>query len=89
MFAANAREWADILIADSEKSTTRDGCWGRERFTICPDDTAICPAGTRMRGPFADGHGRRKWVGVGCAECPDKPQCTPGRARALTPQHGR
>jgi transposase len=84
VFAANAREWADVLIADSEKSTTKEGCWGRERFTICPDQTAICPAGTRMRGPFDDANGRQKWIGVGCAECPDKAQCTPGRERALT-----
>lgn len=84
-FAAKEREWADILVADprTENGQTKN-CHGRERFTILPDQTAICPAGKQMRGPYPDANGRLKWIGVGCAECLEKPQCTPGRERALT-----
>lgn len=84
-FAATERDWADILVADPEPGNGQTkGCYGRDRFKILPDETAICPAGTQMRGPFDDSNGRKKWIGVGCAACPLKPECTPGRERALT-----
>jgi transposase len=84
-FAVREREWADVLVADpgTENGLTKN-CYGRERFTIRPDRTAICPTGAQMRGPYPDANGRLKWIGVGCAECPDRAQCTPGRERALT-----
>jgi transposase len=84
-FAAKEGEWADVLVADpgTENGQTRNS-YGRERFKIFPDQTATCPADKPMRGPYPDANGRLKWIGVGCAECPQKPQCTPGRERALT-----
>lgn len=36
-----------------------------------------------MRGPYDNGDGRNKWIGVGCRHCALKPQCTPGRERAI------
>jgi transposase len=85
VFAARARDWADVLVADPAPESGRTNtCYGRERFKILPDQTAICPAGKPMNGPYDDANGRQKWIGVGCAECPEKPQCTPGRERALT-----
>jgi len=84
-FAAAARDWADVLVADPAPEGSRPGaCFGRERFKILPDETAICPATKPMNGPYDDANGRKKWIGVGCAECPLKPECTPGRERALT-----
>jgi len=84
-FAAQARDWADVLVADPGLENGRSkACYGRDRFKILLDLTAICPAGTPMRGPFDDANGRKKWIGVGCAECPLKQACTPGRERALT-----
>lgn len=84
-FAAREREWADVLVADPapENGQTK-GYFGRECFTILPDQTATCPAGKAMRGPFNDANGRQKWIGIGCTECTQRPQCTPGRERALT-----
>jgi transposase len=84
-FAASERGWADILVADPGSDTDRvPKHFGRERFKILPDQTAICPADRRMRGPFADANGRQKWIGVGCGDCSLRPECTPGRERALT-----
>lgn len=84
-FAAQSREWADVLVADpgTENGSTKS-CYGRDRFKILPDQTAICPADKPMRGPYPDANGRLKWIGAGCGECPQRPQCTPGRERALT-----
>ncbi|ACG72346.1 transposase IS4 family protein [Anaeromyxobacter sp. K] len=87
-FALRSREWADILVAEPGKENGHDDrtapYFGRRAFEI-DGETAVCPAGTRMRGPYQDSAvGRLKWIGVGCAECPQKPQCTPGRERALT-----
>ena len=87
-FAVREQSWVDVLIA--EPSTTNghvdkpERFYGRERFTVLPDQTVLCPAGTRMHGPYADANGRTKWTGVGCATCALKPECTPGRERALT-----
>lgn len=57
--------------------------FGRGAFEI-DGSSALCPAGTPMRGPYPDANGRLKWIGVGCSDCPEKPRCTPGRERALT-----
>jgi len=85
VFAAQAREWADVLVADPGPDNGRPkACYGRDRFTLLPDQTVICPAGTPMRGPFEDANGRKRWLGVGCLECPLRPECTPGRERAFT-----
>lgn len=89
-FAKEAEGWADILIASASATTDHAGegrkqkYFGRERFTLRPDDSVLCPADRLMRGPFDDHSGRTKWVGDGCAECSLRPQCTKGRARAFT-----
>lgn len=87
-FALRSREWADILVAEPGKENGHEdkprAYFGRDSFRI-EGEAAICPAGTRMRGPYQDSAvGRTKWIGIGCTECPQKPQCTPGRERALT-----
>lgn len=87
-FALRSREWADVLVAEPGKENGHEdrpkAYFGRDAFRIDGEE-AICPAGTRMRGPYEDtAVGRTKWVGVGCPECPDRPRCTPGRERALT-----
>ena len=86
-FALRSRDWADILVAEPGKENGHEdrprAHFGRDAFEL-NGATATCPAGTQMRGPFPDANGRLKWIGVGCAECPEKPRCTPGRERALT-----
>ena len=89
VFAAASRDWVDVLIHEpppERRSKDRDkgGVFGRERFTILEDGTAICPAGQKMKGPMWQTESRRVWRGDGCAECPLKPQCTVGRWRSLT-----
>lgn len=88
-FAARERERVDVLIAepDSNERVADDGSryFGRDRFTIHSDGTAVCPANRPMRGPFTgQAEGRTKWVGDGCSTCPLKPQCTQGKERSLT-----
>jgi transposase len=84
-FAFNNSSWADVLIP--ERSIGRYGrFFGRERFIVHPDLTAICPAGTPMLGPYGNSKanaGDLKWVGVGCSTCPLKAQCTDGKVRSL------
>lgn len=84
-FADANRSWVDVLVPVAEGDSAagrRKGCFGRERFTV-DGERATCPAGTVMRGPYDNGDGRRKWVGVGCGSCSLKPQCTTGRERAI------
>jgi len=88
-FAAASRDWVDVLIHEPpperrSKDREKAGHFGRERFSILEDGTAICPAGQKMRGPTPQGDGRRIWRGEGCAECPLRSQCTTGRYRSLT-----
>jgi transposase len=84
-FAQEATDWADVLIPEINNSRDNRGFFGRDRFVVDEDGKAICPAGTEMLGPYAnDKEGRElKWVGVGCSSCSLRPQCTPGRQRAL------
>jgi transposase len=84
-FADANRAWVDVLVpvADGDSAAgTRKGYFGRERFTL-DGDGATCPAGKAMRGPFDNGDGRNKWLGVGCGDCTLKSQCTPGRERSI------
>jgi transposase len=84
-FAQEAVEWVDVLIPEIKRSRESRGFFGRDRFVVDADGKAICPAGTTMLGPYANDKERRqlKWVGVGCANCALKSQCTPGRERSL------
>ncbi len=80
---------ADVLIDVPEQildesSPTKSKFFGRERFKILDDQSAICPAGRPMSGPYPDSNGRTKWMGVKCTECPLHAQCTTGKARSLT-----
>lgn len=88
-FAAENRDWVDVLVATetaSKAEKPRAGkYYGRDRFVIDENGVdARCPADKPMRGPYSDSNGRTKWTGIGCKACPLKPECTPGRERALT-----
>jgi transposase len=84
-FASEASGWADVLVNEPPPGGQVSGLLGRDHFTLRPDSTVICPAGTQMRGPYTDGHGSRslRWKGVGCSACSLKPQCTRGKRRNL------
>jgi transposase len=84
-FAEQSRDWADILIAEAPRGGRGRHFFGREQFTIGQDAVAVCPAGKRMLGPYAnDKLGKTlKWVGVGCESCALKPRCTAGRVRSI------
>lgn len=58
------------------------GMFGKERFQINGDE-AICPAGTKMSGPYRDSGSIIKWLGVGCEACPLRAQCTTANARKI------
>jgi transposase len=84
-FAEQARDWVDILIPPAAVGGRGVGYLGREHFRFSDDGTAICPAGTKMLGPYHnDKLGKElKWVGVGCPKCALKSKCTPGRTRSI------
>jgi hypothetical protein len=85
-WAMDAAPGVDVLIPEPPSHSNRGrvkGLFPREAFRF--DGTQVtCPAGTLMTGPVRDGRGEVKWTGVGCAECPLRPQCTKGKARSLT-----
>jgi transposase len=82
-FCAENRDLYDVLI--NEKPTVLPHKhFTREQFQILDDESAICPAGRRMMGPYPHHGGRILWLGVGCDECPLKEKCTSGKARSLT-----
>lgn len=84
-FADENRNWVDLLLADRpDTGGPKDGCFTRDKFHIADDGKATCPAGREMSGPWFDGKVRSKYVGIGCANCELKPQCTKGKQRALT-----
>jgi transposase len=88
-FAAASRDWVDVLVHEPSperrsKDRSKEGVFGRDRFAIHEDGTAVCPAGQMMKGPTWQTATRRIWRGEGCTECPIKAQCTPGRCRSLT-----
>lgn len=84
-FAAASRDWVDVLIHEpSPGRGSKERKFGRERFSILEDGTAICPVGRQMAGPMPQSNGRRNWHGEGCDECPVRAQCTSGRYRWLT-----
>jgi Transposase DDE domain len=58
--------------------------FGRDRFVVHPDMSAVCPEGTRMEGPHKDEAGITSWYGVGCADCPMLAVCTVAKRRKLT-----
>ena len=89
-FAEENRDWVDILIHEPAapkrgRSETTGGYFGKDRFVIHDDDSATCPAGRAMRGPYRNGRStKRMWKGDGCPQCPLKQQCTKGKQRAIT-----
>lgn len=88
-FAARERSNSiEMLIKEPEnvqakRSPDGEPYFSRERFTIT-GNTAVCPAGTTMKGPYKAINGRVVWKGVGCSNCPLKSQCTRGGHRELT-----
>lgn len=82
-FAARVRGHTDILIAGTEPNESRSEFFGRDRFSFADDGSVMGPAGRRMHGLYREPGGRTKWVGVGCASCERRPQCTKGRTRSL------
>jgi transposase len=81
-FCAENQEWLDVLIAERRDHDAR--FFGREMFTEREDGTMLCPTGRLMRGPYRDGKGRgRRFEGVGCDGCSQKPRCTSSAQRVL------
>lgn len=83
-FARDAAEWVDLLIPEVIHSRETRGYFSRDRFQL-RQGKMICPAGKSMLGPYNnDKEGTEvKWVGSGCGACSLRPQCTPGKVRAL------
>lgn len=76
----------DVLLDGVDRSDPANdrGVFGREDFVVRDDQSVLCPAGTRMSGPYATGDGRLYYRGKGCGECPLKARCTPGAMRKFT-----
>jgi len=83
-FAERVRDRIDVLIDGVREPENRSRCFGRDRFEIRDDGSALCPAGRLMKGPAHHHDGRTIWTGVGCGDCSLRPQCTEGRYRSLT-----
>jgi hypothetical protein len=91
-WAAKSREHVDVLIKEPPpRRAQKEGHpgtlkhLGREDFKVDLEAlTAICPAGTPMKGPYKDGEDTTFWRGDGCKTCPLKQDCTPGERRKLT-----
>jgi transposase len=84
LYAEGARPNIDLLVNCGEHDGTNGTLYGRERFRILQNRTAICPAGKKMQGPSPHHSGRLVWTGIGCADCEQKPLCTTGKKRSLT-----
>lgn len=82
-FAARVRERIDLLIDGAHRPEGSSRGFGRERFTIHADGTATCPAGRAMHGPRRHSDEHTMWTGIGCSQCPLRPECTKGRTRTL------
>lgn len=86
VFASKNTALVDALIAEGS-SARRKSAEGNPIFTsdaFTRDGGAlVCPAGTKMSGPFNDA-GRERWHGKGCETCALKPQCTSGKYRTVT-----
>ena len=84
-YAQKSQDWADVLIKEAPAPRKYKDLFPRDRFTVHEDNTASCPAGTKMLGPYPNNKERTefKWVGVGCGECALKPRCTRGKVRAI------
>lgn len=83
-FAERVRDRIDLLVDGAREPKKRSGLFGRDRFVIADDGSATCPAGRLMKGPTPHADGRTIWTGVGCSDCPLRPQCTEGKTRSLT-----
>lgn len=94
-FAAENRQWVDVLIRAKAQANTSDlsrGVFSRARFTIKEDQSAVCPAGRAMKGPYPQPTGQLKYKGDGCPSCPLRSQCTKGtnyRALYIHPELDR
>jgi hypothetical protein len=83
-FAERVRERMDVLIDGTHALETRSRFFGRDRFVIRDDGTALCPAGRLMKGPTRQSDDRTLWRGVGCTDCAMRADCTESRERKLT-----
>jgi len=83
VYAEQNRDWVDILFPEAKKTAKdrEEKFFGRERFKIL-EDGIECPAGKRMRGPLRDKTWER-YRGVGCPECPLRPECTDAQTRTF------
>jgi transposase len=61
---------------------TGERYFGRDEFTFDDNGEVVCPAGRVMSGPYKVGEGQQ-WRGRGCADCPLRQACTPGKQRTL------
>lgn len=86
VFASKNTAVVDALIAEGatarRKSADGTPIFSSDLFTR-ESGSLLCPAGTKMSGPFNDA-GRERWHGNGCGTCGLKPQCTAGKYRTVT-----
>jgi transposase len=87
VFAAKNTAIVDALIAEGttgrRKSAEGLRIFTSDAFTRDAGGALVCPAGTKMSGPFDDA-GRERWHGKGCGTCALKAQCTSGKYRTVT-----
>lgn len=82
-FALSNEDWVDLLIAPRNEGHDDPKYFPRERFSIDAQGVATCPAGLRMHGPWKNGKEGHYYEGKGCGTCELRPQCTPGKVRAI------
>ena len=81
-FAADSREWIDVLIA--ERNDDEPNFFGHDKFTFREDGSVLCPADRLMKGPRKSGRpGQELYEGIGCASCELRPKCTSKPVRTL------
>ena len=71
------------VIAPPPNRTSRNGTFNRDHFVILDNAPPRCPAGQPMQGPYTRPSGEEEWIGVGCADCELRLQCTKGKVRKL------
>jgi hypothetical protein len=83
-YASSVRGRIDILVDGAHEPDKRTRFFGRDRFVIHDDRSAMCPAGRTMKGPTRHSDGRTMWTGVGCGDCSKRAHCTDSKHRTLT-----
>lgn len=73
-----------VVLAQATPSSSKNhtGLYPKDRFVL-DGNTMTCPAGKQMSGPFSDGQGIIKWLGVGCTQCPLRAECTTNKQRKV------